>query len=224
VTHDKPASSNGKDFFISYNSADKQWGEWIAWQLEEQGHSVMIQAWDFRPGENFGLKMHEAASEATYTIAVLSDDYLKAAFTQPEWVAAFVQDPKGEQRKLIPIRVKECNPNGLLKAIIYIDLVGLTEQEARARLLEGLQERAKPTEAPGFPDSGTTRPTSERVFPHAVPYPLNISNQVTTNVSGQAQVGNVVNAPQGTVHINEAPKVVQTVETKENCSPKHSQT
>jgi hypothetical protein len=24
-----------KDFFISYNSADKTWAEWIAWQLEE---------------------------------------------------------------------------------------------------------------------------------------------------------------------------------------------
>ncbi|MGA9350971.1 MAG: TIR domain-containing protein [Anaerolineae bacterium] len=24
-----------KDFFISYNSADRTWAEWIAWQLEE---------------------------------------------------------------------------------------------------------------------------------------------------------------------------------------------
>ncbi len=26
-----------KDFFISYNSADRTWAEWIAWQLEEAG-------------------------------------------------------------------------------------------------------------------------------------------------------------------------------------------
>jgi hypothetical protein len=24
-----------KDFFISYNKADRQWAEWIAWQLQE---------------------------------------------------------------------------------------------------------------------------------------------------------------------------------------------
>ena len=23
------------DFFISYNKADREWAEWIAWQLEE---------------------------------------------------------------------------------------------------------------------------------------------------------------------------------------------
>ena len=25
-----------KDFFISYNKADREWAEWIAWQLEEE--------------------------------------------------------------------------------------------------------------------------------------------------------------------------------------------
>jgi len=28
-----------KDFFISYNSADRTWAEWIAWQLEEAGYT-----------------------------------------------------------------------------------------------------------------------------------------------------------------------------------------
>ncbi len=28
-----------KDFFISYNRADRQWAEWIGWQLEEAGYS-----------------------------------------------------------------------------------------------------------------------------------------------------------------------------------------
>jgi hypothetical protein len=41
-----------KDFFVSYNRADRDWAEWIAWQLEEAGYSVVIQDWDFRPGEN----------------------------------------------------------------------------------------------------------------------------------------------------------------------------
>ena len=81
-----------KDFFISYNKADRYWGEWIAWQLEEAGFSVVIQAWDFRPGSNFVLEMQKAATEAERTIAVLSNDYLDALYTQPEWAAAFVQE------------------------------------------------------------------------------------------------------------------------------------
>lgn len=28
-----------KHFFVSYNSADRQWAEWIGWQLEEAGYA-----------------------------------------------------------------------------------------------------------------------------------------------------------------------------------------
>ncbi len=60
-----------KDFFISYNQADRQWAEWIGWQLEEEGYSVIIQAWDIRPGSNFVIEMQKAAVEAERTVAVL---------------------------------------------------------------------------------------------------------------------------------------------------------
>jgi hypothetical protein len=67
-----------KNFFISYNRADKAWAEWIAWQLEKAGFTTVIQAWDFRPGSNFVLEMQQAATEAERTVAVLSPDYLKS--------------------------------------------------------------------------------------------------------------------------------------------------
>ena len=69
------------DFFVSYNKADRSWAEWTAWQLEEEGYTTAIQAWDFRPGSNFVLEMQKAASNAERTIAVLSQDYLDAEFT-----------------------------------------------------------------------------------------------------------------------------------------------
>jgi TIR domain len=72
------------DFFISYNSVDKDWSEWIAYVLEEQGFSVVIQAWDFRPGANFVLEMQRAASEAHRTVMVLSPDYLQSQFASAE--------------------------------------------------------------------------------------------------------------------------------------------
>jgi hypothetical protein len=63
------------DFFVSYTLADKVWAEWIAYVLEEAGWSVIIQAWDFRPGSNFVMEMQRAASEASRTVMVLSPDY-----------------------------------------------------------------------------------------------------------------------------------------------------
>ena len=103
-----------KHFFISYNKADRQWAEWIAWQLEQAGYSVIIQAWDFLAGSNFVLEMHKAAIEAEQTLAVLSPNYLNALYTQPEWAAALVQDPTGADGKLVPVRVQDCKPQGIL--------------------------------------------------------------------------------------------------------------
>lgn len=162
-----------KNFFISYNKADRDWAEWIAWTLEEEGYSVVIQAWDFRPGGNFVIEMQEAAANTERTIAVLSENYLKAEFTQPEWAAAFARDPQGKERILIPVQVKECNPVGLLKSTIYIDLVGHSEEEARKVIIEGLKKRGKPDEPPIFPSTSgdATKVKEEREFPHAVLYP-----------------------------------------------------
>jgi hypothetical protein len=141
-----------KDFFISYTSADRPWAEWIAWQLEAVGYTTVLQAWDFRPGSNFIMAMQQAAMEAERTIAVLSPQYLTSRFTQPEWTAAFAQDPRGDKGLLVPVRIQACDPRGLLPQIVYIDLVGLDETAARAALLAGIQQgRAKPTTAPGFP-------------------------------------------------------------------------
>jgi TIR domain len=170
-----------RDFFVSYNSRDRQWGEWIAWQLENAGYSVFIQAWDFRPGGNFVLDMHKA-SQSKRTIAVLSEDYLKAPFPQSEWAAAFVQDPTGEHGTLLPVRVRECEPTGLLKAIGYIDLIGLDEAEAQRRLLQGAkQQRNKPDASPLFPSLGQTVPEVELtsamrnpLLPEHPPYPQNL--------------------------------------------------
>jgi TIR domain/Effector-associated domain 9 len=140
-----------KDFFISYNRADKQWAEWIAWKLEEAGYTVVIQAWDFRPGGNFVLDMQRAAAETHKTIAVLSETYLKSSFTQPEWASVFVNDPQSLERKLIPVRVKECRPEGLLRPIVYADLVGLSEVEAEKTLLDALKDSVRPEQSPAFP-------------------------------------------------------------------------
>lgn len=147
------------DYFISYTGADKDWAEWIAYVLEEQGLSTRLQAWDFRPGSNFVLEMQNATEEANRTIIVLSPDYLQSAFAAPEWAAAFSQDPKGADRKVVPVMVRACNPKGLLAPIVQIRIFDLDEQNARTALLQGLkQERAKPLTRPLFPGSVPAKP------------------------------------------------------------------
>lgn len=142
---------NKKDFFISYNHKDEDAARWIAWQLEKEGFTTIIQAWDFLPGNNFVEKMDNALKACKSTIAVLSHNYLNSGFTKAEWQAAFAKDPTGEKRSLIPIRIQSCDLEGLLGQIIYIDLVGLKEEEAKKKLLESVRStRLKPGEPPPF--------------------------------------------------------------------------
>jgi hypothetical protein len=163
-------SEQRHNFFISYNRHDSHYAEWIAWILEEAGYSVFIQAWDFRAGENFVLKMQEAAAKADRTIAVLSQNFLDSRFTQPEWAAAFAQDPTGEKRLLILIRVGLCNIVGLLGQINYIDLVGLEEADAQAKILADLKKRGKPDKKPPF-SKISGKPSPERLTSGRVTFP-----------------------------------------------------
>ncbi len=178
-----------QDFFISYNRADKNWAEWIAWQLEDAGYSTAIQAWDFRPGSNFVLEMQKAATEAQRTMAVLSPDYLNSLFTQPEWAAAFAQDPTGAKRTLLTVRVRECELKGLLAQIVYVDLVGSDETAAREILLAGVQtDRAKPKTAPVFPSPKAATSAKPPRFPGALPPIWNVPHHRNPNFTGREEL------------------------------------
>ena len=149
--------------FISYTQADLAWAEWIAWQLEESGLQTILQAWDFHAGSNFILEMDSAAKRAQRTIVVLSTSYVNAAYTHPEWASALARDPTGEKRVLLPVRVQECTLTGLLAQVVYVDLVGLTEIEAKRMLLSQVQgNAASRSQHRGFPGDRPVRPPKRR--------------------------------------------------------------
>jgi len=96
--------------------------------------------------------MHEATRVAARTIAVLSPAFLESEFCEAEWAAAFRKDPTGRERRLVPVRVRMCEPAGLLGSVTYVDVVGRSQEAARETLLAGVcAVRGKPAVAPGFP-------------------------------------------------------------------------
>jgi len=121
--------------------------------------------------------MHQASIESAHTIAVLSPTFLKSKFCAPEWAAAFVQDPTGRSRKLLPVRARECEPPGLLTALDYLDLVGKEEAAAKHELVSRIKnalkiakgERAKPDIQPSFPGHEVAAERSQPRFPGALP-------------------------------------------------------
>src|SRR3954469_18497440 len=160
---------NKRDFFVRFNKADRAWATWIAWVLEEAGHSVWFQDWDFRG--NFVEHMNRAHQQADRTLAVLSDHYFGSDFTLAEWSARFAQDPAAREDRLVPVKVGPLTEEGILAPIVYADLTGCDEAEAQRRLLERVKKaldasyRSKPLTRPGFPGSPAREVPSKPQFP-----------------------------------------------------------
>jgi hypothetical protein len=88
-----------------------------------------------------------------------------------EWVAM------GFARKVLPVRVEDCERPGLLEKVVSIDLFDRSAEAARQHLLDqvthAIAGRAKPAAAPAFPDPALppappprpTPPVAEPAFP-----------------------------------------------------------
>ena len=142
-----------KDFFVSYTKSDRDWAEWIAWELQEADYTCLLQAWHFSPSQSFMQRMRQALVESRHLVAVLSREYLKSEFAGAELDAALAADPRGLRAKLIPVRVRECKLEEILRSRIYIDLVGKEQKQARHDLQVGIAAAVAtvtPTDAIAF--------------------------------------------------------------------------
>jgi hypothetical protein len=197
------------NFFVSYTRDDRRWAEWIAWQLEAQGYSTLVQAWDIRPGQRFIREMDRALIVAERTLAVLSHGYLRSPYTEMEWQEALRVDKHGTRRGLIPVRIDDVEPSGLLGQVVYIDLLGTDEHQAREKLLAGVDTtRAKPSRKPAFPgrpkpafpnagmSTAATPKTLTPATPTPTPRPATPTPTPTTPESGAAAPRLRPSAPQ----------------------------
>ena len=171
------SAAAGWDFFVSYAQADQAWAEWTAWQLEDEGYRVLVQAWDMVAGVNWVHRMHEGVQRAERTVAVLSPAYMSSVYGTAEWQAAWRGDPLGERRGLLVVRIADCIRPGLLASVVGVDVFGVSEAAARQVLRTAVQQavrgRAKPEGEPAFPAEGRTVPVRPR-FPGALPAVWNV--------------------------------------------------
>jgi hypothetical protein len=153
--------------------------------------------------------MDQAVQTTRHTILVLSPAYLRSEMAEAEWRPAFKADPSGEARRLLPVRVEDCEPAGLLADRVWIDLVGADEAAARARLREevagALRGPGRPSTAPRFPRAPAPAVDRPR-FPTALPSVWNLPFQRNPTFTGRhdelAALAAVL-APGGTVAVTQ---------------------
>src|SRR5262250_2498120 len=162
----------GQKFFISFNSADRTKAHWIAWTLKNAGHEVAVHDWEIPAGGNAPLWMNKRLAWADRLIAVISPDYVLARYSPMEWASQIWEDADGAKGSVIPAIVRP-TPNlpPLLNGLSRIDLTNCTEDEARVRLIKGVERPAPLERKPAFekvegeaPDPRHAGPSEKPVF------------------------------------------------------------
>ncbi|WP_308128297.1 FxSxx-COOH system tetratricopeptide repeat protein, partial [Frankia sp. CiP3] len=158
------------DFFVSYTRVDREWAEWVAWQLTEAGYRVLIQS-DIVAGMHWAERMAAGIARSVRTVSIVSQDYLASETCAEEWQAAWRGDLQGKDRRLLPVRVVEFILPPPFDGIIYTDLFGIGEEEASSRLAamtkSAASGRNQPDAPPSFPGK-VTEGTEKPPFPGAL--------------------------------------------------------
>ncbi|MGK5681373.1 TIR domain-containing protein [Actinoplanes sp. URMC 104] len=154
--------------FISYSRPDVPWARWIGWQLEAAGYRVILQDWDFSGGDVFLAKMNDALRDADRTIVLLSRSYAASHYCRQEWTAAVRTEEDGKA-PLLPFRVEDCPvQDPLLASRVYLDLFGLSRQDARDLVLAQVRGAGRPRAEPPFPGAEPPYPATAAEEPAPV--------------------------------------------------------
>ncbi len=143
------------DFFVSHAGADRAWAEWAAWQLTDAGYTVELDVWDWAAGQNFITAISNALGRCDRVVALFSAAYFdRDRYTTVEWSASVLHVLGVEQARLVPVRVEDvpsADMPALLRPLLYRDIFGLAEDQARQVLLEAVAGPQRPGHKPPFP-------------------------------------------------------------------------
>ncbi|KUO16984.1 FxSxx-COOH system tetratricopeptide repeat protein [Streptomyces dysideae] len=137
-------------FFISYAGVDRLWAEWVGWHLEQDGHRVHLDVWDWQTGDDFVKRMDEGLEEPDAVVAVFSPAYFEPGrWTQEERSAVVAR-----RDRLIPLAIEPLTNNDVpatLAAKVRTNLHGLGEADAVEALRRAVGGGGRPTVPPAFP-------------------------------------------------------------------------
>ena len=106
---------------------------------------------NIRVGDNFMQKMHEFLIRGRDLIIVLSPAYDQSKYTVLEFTSFLAAAMRGtEKRRLIMLRVVECEPPGLLAGFVYKDLVPIADIQERRRVIVNAVKDSDPLDLNDF--------------------------------------------------------------------------
>ena len=132
------------DYFISRRGSAAAVAQEVAQVIQAEGYTLLVQDYDIPHGANFVAAMHDALMRCRHLIVLLTNDYTASSFTMME-VTNFLAAAgrSADERRLIVLRIDNCEPEGILAGCVFADLVGIDDPvERRSRILAAAEGRS----------------------------------------------------------------------------------
>jgi hypothetical protein len=124
------------DAFISYSHHDSAWVRNVLLpHLEDEGLRVCIDFRDFELGAPSLVNMENAVERSRKTLIVLTPAWLESEWTAFESLLIQSDDPAGRRARMIPLRLKPCEPPRRIAMLTYVDFTQPSELEFQLQRL-----------------------------------------------------------------------------------------
>ena len=123
------------NFFITYHHSDELAARWIAAVLKEVPFSMLMESWDFLPGQKLIEKIEHMTTFSRCSLVLLSDRFLHAGGDALAWQLV---TEKLDSKAVVLLRIDSCDVEKVLGAVTYTNLFGMKEAEARKQLLSAV--------------------------------------------------------------------------------------
>jgi hypothetical protein len=134
IDGDRPVAYQ-HDVFISYSHRDAEWVRSVLVPyLRSSDLRVLIDD-DFLAGARARDNMTEAVRQSRYTVAVVTDEWVKSKWSQYESLFTIGLDPDARDRRLIPVMLEKCDAPPYIKDRTWVSFEDPLQNETSMRRL-----------------------------------------------------------------------------------------
>ncbi len=108
--------------FVSHRGADTTLAEKLAAEIRAAGHTVWLDEWEIKVGDQIIQKMNEGLEGSTYLVLCYASIGM-APWINIEWCAALSAQLNGKNVKVLPVRLSGTASPAILEGTKYADLI-----------------------------------------------------------------------------------------------------
>ncbi len=138
--HSSPRETCIYEFFISHNNTQKTWVRRLAAELKLRNIRYFLDEECIGLGEDIVNAIGVGLKSSRHVLLILSAQSVASRWVELEWATSLYDDPDAAAKRLIPIRVDECEIPYLLRRLNYLDARSMDIQAVAQKLLTVLNE------------------------------------------------------------------------------------